>query len=270
MGTGTHKLHPVPDRLFRMMIISSGASWGAAKVLRGMGVGERSSFTAAEFKKQHEEGIDPVTGEKYSTISREEFFRMKESDFWEDAPQGRYLQKYRTYAAVPRLTEDFKRNEEIYANLLKSGVADTKVITVKTEGQEVAETLARQTTADIATAVGVNRDIIANAIKSAGESDLTAMGVESKAEYSKLEAMVAALRPLPEKTPKELPPSAQSVALLKQTFETFGTFSGFRLGSMGYGSSVQEKIASGIDELVKGQEKTNDILGGMEAPAFGG
>lgn len=264
--------------------------WGAAKAMRAMGIGERSSFTAAEFKKQHEEGIDPVTGIPYESLSTREANIIRDQrtgtlEFWnkirtgrpgEKPPEMTTQQRYAERgwnAPVPKLTELFEKNEAIYADLLKSGVADTKVITVKTEGQEVAETLARQTTADIATAVGVNRDIIAKAIESVKESDMTAMGVASQAEYNKLEGMVSALRPPPEKLLEEKtprPPIPPPVSLLKQTFETFGTFSGFRLGSMGYGSSVQEKMASGIDELVKGQEKTNDILGGMEAPVFGG
>jgi hypothetical protein len=246
--------------------------WGAAKAMRAMGVGERSSFTAQEFKSQHESGIDPVTGLKYEMLSGKEYSdtMYDANGMLKEGAQKRYAMKSTTFEDIPKLTELFNKNEAIYADLIASNASDMKVITVKTEGQEVAETLARQTTADIATAVEVNRDIIAKAIKSASESDLTSMGVQSQAEYNKLENMVNALRIAPEKMPDEGLPPPSSMSLLKQTFETFGSFSAFRLGSMGVGSSVQEKIASGIDELVKGQEKTNDILGGMEAPAFGG
>jgi len=64
------------------------------------------------------------------------------------------------------------------------------------------------------------------------------------------------------------PPPLPSPEEMKREFESYGTFSAFGLGQIGFGTSVQEKIASGIEKLVDGQSETNSILSNMEPSTF--
>jgi hypothetical protein len=233
-----------------------------AKVL---GLSTKKTMTPGEIREKMQiEEINPFTGEYFRNTRAGGHFGRKIHDLRE------------MFGADLEMSEAEKSGTETLNRILKAarkrGLTEQAIskmqIPVDTEAAEAManrfETVELSMKDFTQSISEMNNEIVKNrSLKNKIQEDT----LQAKIEFDDLHRF---LTDVPKQAMEEGFSPSSTMPALKQAFETFGTFSGFRLGAMGVGSSVQEKIASGIEKLVEGQDETNSLLSNMDAPAFGG